>query len=115
MGSSIQDYAKKINSRLTTLDCVSLLVTMVFLLAFLGFLTFERKQADIPVSYRVATSAESIPPSSASLPFSSKNGKTYTFLWCQGAQMILVKNRIYYATKEEAEQSGKVLSKLCQK
>lgn len=115
MGFSIQDYLKKINSRITALNCISLLVTTLFLLAFLGFLVFERKQTDIPVSYRVATSTESVTSSSTSLPFSSKNGKTYTFLWCQGAQMILVKNRIYYATKEEAERNGKVLSKLCQK
>lgn len=52
---------------------------------------------------------------SSSLPFASKQGKTYTFSWCQGAERIREKNKIFFDNEEAAQQSGRRLSKLCEK
>jgi hypothetical protein len=116
MGFSIQDYAKKINSRLSWLDCLSLLVTMLFLVAFLIFLYVQEAKNTLPVSYivqdgEVATSSVV----QDSQPFGSKKGKTYTFSWCRNSSVISDKNKIYYKDEAEALRAGKVLSKFCQK
>jgi hypothetical protein len=122
MGLSIQDYLKKINSSLSAADCISLLITMLFLGSFLIYLKMEHAKTSIPLSYTVGTSTDSIAhgegrPSDSqdSRPFGSSKGKTYTFSWCQGANRILVKNRVYFGSEEEAKQSGRTLSKLCSK
>ncbi|NUQ57380.1 MAG: hypothetical protein HUT38_02765 [Candidatus Paceibacter sp.] len=36
----------------------------------------------------------------------SKNGKKYYYAWCESAQKIKESNRVWFATKEEAEKSG---------
>ena len=36
----------------------------------------------------------------------SKNGTKYHFPWCSGAQRIKEENKIWFASKEEAEKSG---------
>lgn len=116
MGFSIQDYLKKINSWLTRLNCLSLLVTTLSLLFFLVFLYQQQKEENIPISYIRADNKETmVLTKEDSHPFGSINGKTYTFSWCQNSSMILNKNRIYFATEQGAKQSGRVLSKLCQK
>jgi len=45
----------------------------------------------------------------------SKNGKMYYPLDCSGAKRIKVENQIFFATAEEAEKSGFILSTSCQK
>ena len=122
MGLSIQDYLKKINSSLTRADCISLLITMLFLVSFLVYLKIENVKTSVPLSYVVGTSPDSVSldkertsDSQDPRPFGSSKGKTYTFSWCQGATRILAKNRIYFSTEEEAKSSGRILSKLCQK
>lgn len=116
MGSSIQDYAKKINSRLTLLDCLSLFVTTLFIALFALFLFKQQESKSIPVSYLQYSGKEPTDsPEEDSRPFGSINGKTYTFSWCQNSSRTLVKNRVYFATELAAEQKGRTLSKLCQK
>jgi hypothetical protein len=117
MGFSIQDYAKKINSRVSLLDCVSISVTTVFLLIFLGFLSIQQKNESIPVSYEVGKENFSslVSATEDPRPFASRLGKTYTFSWCGGANRITIKNKIYFSDEDEAIQSGRTLSKLCQK
>jgi len=36
----------------------------------------------------------------------SKNGSVYHFPWCSGAQRIKDENKVWFATKEEAERAG---------
>lgn len=43
----------------------------------------------------------------------SKNGKLYYNLGCSGASRILVKNEVWFASKEDAEKSGYTLSTSC--
>jgi hypothetical protein len=43
----------------------------------------------------------------------SKNGKSYHFPWCAGAQQISEKNKIYFTTREQAESAGYKPAKNC--
>lgn len=116
MGFSIQDYLKKINRSLTWLDCLSLLISTLFLLLLLAFLYMRQKEGFMPVSYEVAVQGES--PSflkEETRPFASISGKTYTFSWCSGSGRITEKNKIYFTSETQAIASGRTLSKLCQR
>ncbi len=119
MGNSIQDYLKKINSRLTLLDCVSLLITCLLLLGFLGYLYLQKEKNSIPVIYRAYSGEKSdnknVNTTEEYRPFASKYGKTYTFSWCSGSGVISEKNKLYFETESEAQKSGRTLSKLCKK
>jgi hypothetical protein len=116
MGLSIQDYAKKINSWISLVDCISLLVTMLFLVGFVAFLHGRHTVASLPVTYYVATSSPAASElGDTSRPFGSTKGKTYTFSWCRNSGAISAKNKIYFDTEDLAKQSGRVLSKFCQK
>ena len=119
MGSSIQDYLKKINSRLTLLDIFSIFVSVTILALFLVFLYVQREKEYISVTYSKHSDkriGEEIVNSTVdSRPFASINGKTYTYAWCQGSGMITSKNRIYFNTTQDAEKTGRALSKLCKK
>lgn len=113
MGFSIQDYLKKINSRITTLNCVSLLVTTLFLSLFTIHLYVKREHGRVPVSYYVNSTESTITAvKEDSRPFGSVKGKTYTFSWC-GGQRTKPENRIYFDNEEIAKGEGRVLSKLC--
>ena len=113
MGYSIQEYLKKINSRLTLLDCVSFLITVIFLVIFAMYLYTEKTKANIPVSYIKVDDKNIKTVNTEARPFASVNGETYTFSWCQGANVITDKNKIYFPTETEAIVSGRKLSKLC--
>jgi hypothetical protein len=118
MGSSIQDYLKKINSRISLFDLVSLSVTLLFLCGFCVFLLVKQSSSQTPVTYVTQAFSEAKDISSQesnNLPFGSKHGKTYTFSWCQGARRILEKNKVYFAGEAEAKNSGRTLSKTCSK
>jgi hypothetical protein len=114
MGHSIQDYLKKINSRLSLLDAISVAVTAIFLVAAsISFSWISREKQQPALYLRAGISAEA--PEADIRPFGSRNGTTYTFSWCQGGERIQPENKIYYLTKEEAEMAGRRLSKLCAK
>jgi hypothetical protein len=115
MGFSIQDYLKKINSRLTVIDCVSVLFTTLILVLFYGFIHNRYTSSRIPVSYFEQEIDTTIIEKAESRPFASSKGTTYTFSWCQGANRISAKNKVFFANEDEAKRSGRVLSKLCQK
>ncbi len=115
MGNSIQDYLRKINSALTFIDCMSFLVSVLFLGLLLLFLYTENKESSSSVSYYDSSTSTLEGDNEYSHPFASKNGKTYTFSWCQGANIISTKNKIYFDTESDAQKSGRTLSKLCQK
>jgi hypothetical protein len=110
MGSSIQEYLKKINSRLSFVDCLSLAITAICIALFACFLVLKEKRESLPVTYISGGKQEE---TQDIRPFASKNGITYTFSWCQGAGMIKPSNRVYFSNEEEAKRTGRVLSKFC--
>ena len=111
---SIQEYLKIINSRLTKLNCMSLLVTTICLALFTLYLYLDKNAENTAVSY-VQNESKFNTNTSDSRPFASISGQTYTFSWCKGANNIILKNRLYFANEQEAKNSGRFLSKLCQK
>lgn len=119
MGPSIQDYCKKINSDLTFTSIFSVFLVVVFLAGFIVYISYQESSLRKPISYTEATgmnASESVSNSSVqgnSRPFGSSKGKTYTFAWCQGSDRILEKNKVYFASEQDAKASGRTLSKLC--
>lgn len=115
MGYSIQENLKKINSLLSKTDCISLFITAVILVLLSSFLYIKKETNNIPITYTKYSGEISTIKAINTKPFASINGKTYTFSWCGGSNSISEKNIIYFENEEYAKESGRVLSKLCQK
>ncbi len=115
MGNSIQDYAKKINSKITIFDIGSLLAVLIFIGIYSFYVINENKKNDIPVSYIKGNVSDFSYKKEDVRPFASIHGETYTFLWCQGSSRISEKNRVYFENEEQAKAKGLRLSKLCGK
>jgi hypothetical protein len=118
MGFSIQDYLKKINSSLSFIDILSLLVLFLGIALFAGYIWHIQSQSPTEVVYR--ENAAALPEVVSSTvddnrPFGSIKGKTYTFNWCQGSNRISLKNKIYFGSEEEAKGVGRTLSKMCKR
>ena len=88
---------------------------MIILLEFALYLNWKQTSREISPTYAHPTKSQENDLAIDPRPFSSINGKTYTFVWCQGADKILIKNRVYYSDQTEVQKSGKTLSQLCQK
>lgn len=73
--------------------------------------TSEIPAQTIPLAaVQAANNGSSIPSLPTTPPqglyVGSKNGKTYHLPWCTGAKRIKDANKIWFASKEEAEQKG---------
>lgn len=117
MASSIQEYCKKINRAVTFVDIIGLLCIAIAFVVLAIVIDYTKKVDPQEVVYieRAGMSGiqeEDVKPNK---PFGSRSGKTYTFSWCQGSSRILAKNKIYFTNEEEAQASGRTLSKLCQR
>ena len=112
---SIQEYCKKINSRLSLSDILSLFITAMFLLVSVVYMTVVQEKNRYPVIYKEGGEVVGMETATTtnSKPFGSRKGKTYTFSWCRGAGVIRPSNKVYFKDEEEAQRSGRVLSKLC--
>lgn len=112
---SIQEYCKKINSRLTYADLVTATVLLLGITFLLVYIHQEKARNFQEIVYEEGDFIQTTPQEDQSLPFASKSGKTYTFSWCSGSAKIKEKNKITFASEEQAKASGRILSKLCQK
>lgn len=108
---SIQEITIKINSRLSLMDEISLAVSALLIVCLALFMIAKDQKSRQDVVYTSSVKETLGAPDSR--PFASKNGPTYTFAWCQGSDQIKQENIIYFANAEEAERSGRTLSKLC--
>ena len=125
IASSIQDYCKKINSRLTGVDILSLLVTALFIIGLALVIEHGRGEKMKKIVYKEASTKESSSLSvnlvtketrdNGGFPFGSRKGKTYTFSWCRSSSMIKSSNKMYFSSVNEAEKAGRTLSKFCKK
>ena len=111
----IQETLKKINSKITFTHILSLLITLLLIICFYYYISFKDRQNNKPLIYRELGGNSSLINNEKSTIFASKNGMTYTFSWCQGANKIKEENKIYFNNEEEAIKSGKRLSKMCGK
>ncbi len=114
MWLSIQEIVKKINSKLSYTDCLSMLCTALFLVFFTFYIHIKNESLQKPVIYRVFSGTPEV-ISKETRPFGSKNGTTYTFSWCQNSGQTKEINKVYFKNTNEAEKAGRILSKLCQK
>jgi hypothetical protein len=110
---SIPEIGKYINSRLSWSDCLSALSLALVLAALAVFLSEKRGSVKLPVLYR--ESGQVLGATSDARAFGSIHGTTYTYSWCSGSGQIKEANKVYFASAEFAESSGRTLSKLCQK
>jgi hypothetical protein len=121
MWHSIQEYCKKINRELTFIDIASVFVTLITLVLLSVIIKGNIESSPSQVVYKrgenngALTTTGGDVTNQSEKPFASKNGKTYTFSWCQGNTRINAKNKIYFSSEDEAKRSGRYLSKLCQK
>jgi hypothetical protein len=113
MAHSIQDYLRKINSRLSFFDCTAIAGTALVLAVLAFYIHGKRADARLPVIYR--TNREVLGATSDSRPFGSRKGTTYTYSWCSGSGQIKEANKVYFRDADAAEASGRTFSKLCNK
>ena len=112
MGHSIQELLKIINSGVIFLDVISLAVTTLIIVVCSWYIVRTISKNNLPSIY-VSGTQQGIVVENDIKPFGSRSGSTYTFSWCQGAGAILSKNKIYFASEDEAKNLGRTLSKLC--
>lgn len=93
------------------MDAVSLAISSFIILVFALFFVSKQEGEVVPVVY--FEGEHEVIEGEDLRPFASRNGPTYTFPWCQGADQIKKENIVYFANAEEAERSGRTLSKLC--
>lgn len=109
----IQETLKKINSKITTIQIMSLLVTLLLIISFYFYLYFTISTNSKPLIYRESEGVSQVNLNEKSTIFASINGTTYTFSWCQGANKIKEENKIFFSSEEEAIKYGRRLSKMC--
>ncbi len=113
--SSIQDYCKKINSRITYFDIASIAVVLIGIAVLVTYFHNEEQKMYKDVIYQEGSRTVVDVQKDSNQPFGSKTGTTYTFSWCQGSTRIKEKNKIFFSSEEDAEKEGRTLSKLCKK
>lgn len=68
---------------------------------------------NIPESTSAKTQGASVINASDEQLVGSKNGTKYYYSWCAGVQKITTANRIYFASKSDAEARGYTASATC--
>lgn len=111
--SIIQDFAKRINSSITVFHILSLLVTCLSIFGLSLYIQGQKSHQGTPFTYTEGKYRDNDSTVSQGQLFASKNGKTYTYAWCSGASRILDKNKIFFANEQDAEKTGRTLSKNC--
>lgn len=111
----IQETIKKINRQIDKTSLLSFSVTIILLIIFTFYINSQIKGDNTPVNYIENSNINTIIKTNKTNIWASVNGITYTYSWCSGANNIKEVNRIYFASDEEAINSGKRLSKLCNK
>jgi hypothetical protein len=113
--SSIKERLEKIKGWLESWFGLIAFVLVAILAFLLGRLS-KVEEARVPIRINFPTStapaesatARSLParPTSGGAYVASKNGTKYYLLSCSGANRIKAENKVYFATKAEAEKSG---------
>ena len=118
MRLSIQDFVRKINSYLLYLFPISwialfALCSLLFLLYTLVILTVSAPERHA----FVLTKGQGVKKEEIAtrLPYvASKTGKKYYESLCSAVKRIKEKNRVYFASEEEAKASGREKSAQCE-
>ena len=105
--------ASRLNDTFETCG-VPLAVLLVGLATFgLGRLSMVEENRP-QVSLQHAAAAEAFPPMNmGGLVVGSRNGGTYHFPWCAGAQQISEQNKRWFKSEEDAQKAGYKPAKNC--
>jgi len=114
MVNNIKERIKKIKpclpaGRLLENDLVIILAFLfIGLTAFgLGRLSaLSERKTSVTIEQNTSANLSSAMSDIVSLFVASKNGTKYHYPWCSGAQSIKEENKVWFATKEEAEKAG---------
>lgn len=114
MGTSIQDYLKEINSKVTYLDCASLTLSTVLLVLFVVIANRDASVGGLGLTYAQGdTHMGTSFSQDSTLPYGSISGTTYTYAWCRNSSQIKAKNKIVFANEADAVNSGRRISTFC--
>ena len=113
MISKFVKFCKDNNRELYLTVVIILVATISFGLGRLSKIREEK----MPITIENATTSTEITNSLNSQPaaltvdankifVASRNGKKYYYVWCESANVIKEQNRVWFATKEEAEKAG---------
>lgn len=108
---SIKDIAEKIKPYWKEDVFITLSIILIGFAGFgLGRLSALEKGRDPiqikPANLSATTFSSEKADNSAGLLVASKSGKKYHFPWCAGASQIAEKNKIWFASYEEAQKAG---------
>lgn len=115
---SIKEILKKCKSFLSPADNKDFLIIIIIILSSLASFGLGRlskiEENKTPIIIESSSMGNSAAVIEAGLPaeqtsgnyIASKNGTKYYFPWCGAAQKISEKNKISFASKEEAEKAG---------
>ncbi len=109
----IQENIKKINRQITFTDMVPFCVTLILIICFSFYINKENTGTMMDITYK-ENNVEKTTIDHSTI-FASINGTTYTYSWCQGANKIKEGNKIFFIDDQSAINSGRRLSKLCEK
>jgi len=96
-----------------------MMITVLFLGTVLGRIWAEEQTAseivvkNVPASGKQKTDAESEDAQKKRKFVASRNGEKYYSLDCEAYERIHKENRVFFATRKRAKQSGRELSELC--
>ena len=113
----IQERLKKINSQISNEILVSLCVTTIFFILFTFYIIYFKNGDNKALEHKEQKEQLAIikqqKGDTDTQIFASRNGKTYTFSWCSGANKIKEENKIFFKSEKDAISTGRALSKLC--
>ncbi len=119
--TSIQDFLRKINSRiLTAASPFSLVVVTLFCLSFLLFILIlayavrGERHVFVYQENSVKVSPGQSDQAGKGSYFASKSGKVYYSAFCKAGKRVKESSRIYFESEVSAKDSGRRLSKLCE-
>lgn len=114
-----------INKYVTDEICI---VAVIILVGFAGFglgrlSLIDEQKTPVSIEYAemapanvlssISDSENQVTIAGGGLLVGSKNGSKYHFPWCSGAQRMKEKNKIWFASKEEAQSAGYEPAKNC--
>jgi hypothetical protein len=117
---SIQDLTLKFKGAITNQEyqLTALIIAVALIAFYLGrvsqdaqYTLIERGSEEVaPAPLRMPTStaaaSQVAAPAAQGNYVASKSGTKYHLPWCSGAQRIKEENKVFFATKEEAEAAG---------
>ena len=122
--TKIKDKKKHQEKYLLFLKYLSIFVLASVLIFGLGWLSaIDSKKIPVTIEYDFSVLPNNMSEDEISfaeqinkevgLVVGSKNGSVYHFPWCSGAQRMKEENKVWFASKVEAEEAGYTPAKNC--